>query len=221
VTTIKQFHVRYRFIASLPRDAIILDIGCGTGFVENNLKSYRKDIKFISIDNVDFSNYFTSGGFFKVDVTKDALPFKSESFDAIFCCHVLEHLTSYDLLLSEISRVLKPNGSVYLETPGTRSLYLPSLGFWSDLKATSNFYDDPTHIRPFTKIALYRIATQIGVKQIKTGFARNFMYCLLAPLIIPYTLLKADKQKLVTVIWSLAGSCVYVWGKYLDKEKPR
>jgi hypothetical protein len=99
-------------------------------------------------------------------------------------------------------------------------LYLSSLGFWKDPQATVNFYDDPTPIRPFTRIALYRIAMTIGGKQIKTGFAGNFMYCLLSPLLIPYTILKADKQKLVTVLWSLTGWCVYVWGKYLDKENP-
>jgi SAM-dependent methyltransferase len=36
------------------------------------------------------------------------LPFESETFDSVICCHVLEHVTSDGAAMSEIRRVLKP-----------------------------------------------------------------------------------------------------------------
>ena len=44
------------------------------------------------------------------------LPFREESFDAVFCCYLLELLSRDDIMLtlSEIHRVLKPKGSLSL-----------------------------------------------------------------------------------------------------------
>lgn len=41
------------------------------------------------------------------------------SFDAVFCCHCLEHLHWNDAMkaLSEFYRVLKPGGAVFIEVP--------------------------------------------------------------------------------------------------------
>jgi SAM-dependent methyltransferase len=45
------------------------------------------------------------------------LPFKSETFDSVICCHVLEHVTSDGAAMSEIRRVLKPGGWALLQAP--------------------------------------------------------------------------------------------------------
>src|SRR5512140_3258592 len=44
------------------------------------------------------------------------LPFREESFDAIFCCYLLELLGAEDILkaLSEMQRVLRPRGTLSL-----------------------------------------------------------------------------------------------------------
>jgi len=54
-----------------------------------------------------------------VDVACDAcnLPFENESFDAIFCRELIEHVLNDDLLLSEARRVLRPNGWLLITTP--------------------------------------------------------------------------------------------------------
>jgi ubiquinone/menaquinone biosynthesis C-methylase UbiE len=45
-----------------------------------------------------------------------AMPFRSESFDAIYCCYLLELLAADDIVstLSEFRRILRPNGKVTL-----------------------------------------------------------------------------------------------------------
>ncbi len=69
------------------------------------------------------------------------LPFRSESFDAVMCCYLLELLSADDvhLTLSEIRRVLRPGGSLTLVLIGQNTrvfnlcyLFLSSLvpAFW-------------------------------------------------------------------------------------------
>ena len=45
------------------------------------------------------------------------IPYASESFDVIYCSHVLEHVSDDGLALREFNRVLKPNGWVILLVP--------------------------------------------------------------------------------------------------------
>ena len=214
--SLKEKHIRYRFIDSLHKGATVLDLGCGDGRFQMRLREYRHDLQFISVDKYDFSDKFPAQTFHKTDITKEALPICSGTVDAVFCAHVLEHVCSHALILSEVRRVLKPNGSVYIETPSTRSLFIPSLGIWGRQEGTINFYDDPTHFRPFTRRSLYRIGEKIGIKHIKTGFARNWLYCLLAPIIFAYSIIRNNKQMFATTLWSVTGWCVYLWGKNIE-----
>jgi ubiquinone/menaquinone biosynthesis C-methylase UbiE len=45
------------------------------------------------------------------------LPLADDSFDVIICAEVLEHVTSPEKILSEISRVLSPGGRAYITAP--------------------------------------------------------------------------------------------------------
>ncbi len=51
----------------------------------------------------------------KVDITQ--IPFESESFDAIICIHVMEHVENDRQALEELYRVLKPGGWALLSVP--------------------------------------------------------------------------------------------------------
>jgi len=56
----------------------------------------------------------------RIDIT--AIPYPDDSFDAIICCHVLEHIPDDDKALAELFRVLKPGGWAVLQTPYFRIL---------------------------------------------------------------------------------------------------
>ncbi|KPJ62495.1 hypothetical protein AMJ44_15540 [candidate division WOR-1 bacterium DG_54_3] len=45
------------------------------------------------------------------------LPFENESFDFVFASHVLEHIKEDEKALSEVHRILKPNGIAVLPVP--------------------------------------------------------------------------------------------------------
>ena len=48
--------------------------------------------------------------------TGENLPYADNSFDVVFCCDVLEHVQDLPKVISEISRVLKPNGIFIYDT---------------------------------------------------------------------------------------------------------
>lgn len=48
--------------------------------------------------------------------TGEQLPYPDQSFDCVVCCDVLEHVRDLPKVISEISRVLKPNGVFIYDT---------------------------------------------------------------------------------------------------------
>ena len=53
----------------------------------------------------------------KVKMDVHQIPFEANSFDVVFCNHVMEHVDDDILACSEINRVLKPNGWGIIQSP--------------------------------------------------------------------------------------------------------
>jgi len=63
------------------------------------------------------------------------LPYGDRSFDAVFCCDVLEHVQDLPKVISEISRVLKPNGIFFYDTLNRTFISkLVAIKFWQEWK---------------------------------------------------------------------------------------
>lgn len=127
----------------------ILDIGCSTGtFALND----PKNITGIDADK-DAIPVAKSKGIncmhFNADNKK--LPFKSNTFDAVNLKSVLAHISNALLLLKEIRRVLKPNGKLVAFTANIKILKF-------------DFFEDYTHVSPFTKNSLKNILYDAGFR---------------------------------------------------------
>lgn len=97
----------------------VLDIGCSTGcfvlaFQDLDIKAYGVDKSRAASLNVPKQ---LEDQMYCLDVTRDELPFDDEKFDLITMSEVLEHLTDFQVALSEIKRVLKISGHIFLTTP--------------------------------------------------------------------------------------------------------
>lgn len=90
----------------------VLDFGCGDG-------RYKKYVipnnEYIGIDVAESGH--GSNKNYDVLYNKKEIPFKDETFDAIIFTEVLEHIEDVDLTISELNRVLKTNGKLFVTTP--------------------------------------------------------------------------------------------------------
>lgn len=78
-----------------------------------NLSSKLKAISSLDYVTTDFVGEFTTD--FHYDITSIAED--NNTFDIIICYHVLEHIVEDKKAMSELYRVLKPNGICLLQTP--------------------------------------------------------------------------------------------------------
>lgn len=89
----------------------LLDIGCGSKPYQSlfHVEEYvGLDIDSENSRKRGIADYFYDGNTF---------PIESESFDSALCNQVLEHVFNPDSFLSEIHRVLKPDGKLLLTVP--------------------------------------------------------------------------------------------------------
>jgi SAM-dependent methyltransferase len=144
----------------------ILEIGCSVG----HLMRYGAERK-IGIDYDLAALAQARAKQFSValmDVQR-GLSFKDNSFTSIECQHVIEHVKNPLFLLQECFRVLKPGGKLVIVTPNIK-------------KIRFDFYEDYSHISPFIKKSLLRIAYDAGfsayeVQAIHVGYPLGkFLY---------------------------------------------
>jgi ubiquinone/menaquinone biosynthesis C-methylase UbiE len=99
----------------ITKTSVILDLGAGTGELNiHNLKGQQRVIYGIDLDPRISENHSLDLG---VIGDGNSLPFKSKSFDIIFCIYVLEHVENPTAFAKEIRRVLKPGGKFFALTP--------------------------------------------------------------------------------------------------------
>jgi ubiquinone/menaquinone biosynthesis C-methylase UbiE len=112
-----EFLDKHNFFRNLDDlDTVILELGCG----EN-----KKHDDAIGIDAIDYEC---------VDIVGDAYQvlkkIPDEKVTAVYSYHFFEHLTDFQLMIDELARIMKPNGSLLIVTPHF---------------SNPHFYSDPTH----------------------------------------------------------------------------
>ena len=140
-----------------PQKGIILDIGSGTGDFLATAKNKGWEITGIE-PNEKAKNIAISKG---VPFTENLEKLKNNSFDVITMWHVLEHVPNIKQQISELKRLLKPNGTIIIAVPNFKSYdakYYRS--YWAA-------YDVPRHLWHFSKIAIEKLFAQQDLKLIK------------------------------------------------------
>ncbi|MDQ3075852.1 MAG: methyltransferase domain-containing protein [bacterium] len=112
--------IRYKAALGLAKNKIVLDIASGSGYGTAMLGMSAK--KAIGVDinknSVDYSNQ--KYGSKKVSyVVGDGIkiPLEDGSVDVVVSFETIEHIKDYEKFMSEIKRVLKPDGVLILSTP--------------------------------------------------------------------------------------------------------
>ena len=110
-----KFKIVREFDFYVDQEFLILDFGCGSGanvqtFRENGYQIFGCDIKFKTDSIVDLDEMQKRGLIRLIDLTPYKLPFQDNTFDFIFSDDVFEHVRNYRETISELSRILKPDG---------------------------------------------------------------------------------------------------------------
>lgn len=152
------------FIAPLPgiyQPAHAIDLGCGRGEWLELLQETGFTPQGVDLDAGMLAACTERG---LPVVQGDALTYLQSLGDASQCLvsgfHIAEHLPFKDLetLVVQAFRVLKPGGLLILETPNPENLVV----------GTSNFYLDPTHVRPIPPLLLSFLPEHHGFSRIHT-----------------------------------------------------
>ena len=93
---------------------ILADIGCGDVPYYHFYKDTVDDTVCIDWANSRLETTFLDH---EADLNKELDFLKTNSFDTVICTDVLEHIYRPELLFSEMTRVLKPNGHLILAVP--------------------------------------------------------------------------------------------------------
>lgn len=203
-----------KFFDRIPAGGKLLDIGCANGDSVRIFRHRRPDLEVYGVDIEEFPAAMeVLDGFARVDLSVDRIPFDDAMFDGIRLSHLLEHMERYDLLGSEIRRLLKPGGLVYVETPSSNSLRVPSLRIFADQGTPFNFHDDKTHIRPpVDPPELRRFLEDSGLSVLSSGIVRNPFKVALSPAIVAWGLLTRRRPLLTAAAWEISGWCSYAVG---------
>ncbi len=168
---------RAGFVAKIPRNGSLLDLGSSDGETLRHFAELRPDLRLHAADLAGRPEaYPPNCQFHRADLEQDRLPWPDSSMDAVTCMHLLEHLRDQSLLLREVVRLLKPGGQVYFETPHPKSLTLSSPRGRAAGTFTLNFYDDPTHVRLVTMGLLAQQVRQAGLEVVESGVSRNWLF---------------------------------------------
>lgn len=99
----------------------ILDLGSAGGFMSEALHDVGASVTGIDPAHEAIRaaerHALQSGKLIRYDVgVGENLPYENESYDAVVCVDVLEHVASLSQVLSEVNRVLRPGGIFLFDT---------------------------------------------------------------------------------------------------------
>jgi 2-polyprenyl-3-methyl-5-hydroxy-6-metoxy-1,4-benzoquinol methylase len=146
----------------LPADASILDAGCGSGRMMDDLTRYG------TVSGFDFEEKGVqaarSRGHGDVQQARvEEIPHEDESFDLITCLDVIEHTPDDVVSLRELHRVMRPGGQLLVTVPAYQSL-------WSSHDEANH------HFRRYRRATLLPAATAAGWEPVGTTYFNSILF---------------------------------------------
>jgi SAM-dependent methyltransferase len=137
------------FVRGLGHVERALDLGCGDGRLTAELDASEVTAADVSGVALERARPRLPAARL-VELEPDApLPLEDASFDLVLTAETAEHVRDLQLFLSEIRRVLVPDGELALTTPSTAPLAPPGQPL-------------SPHLRRFTRRSLHRVLDDLG-----------------------------------------------------------
>jgi ubiquinone/menaquinone biosynthesis C-methylase UbiE len=159
----------YEEAARLVPTGRVLDLGCNNGYGSYKLSQHGHEVIGVDVSAealADAKRRFSAPNLEFQQVSGQALPFDSGSFDLITSFQVIEHIVDMGPYLAEIHRVLKPGGIVAFTTPNANIRLDPGMKPWNRF-----------HVQEFTaeqlETVLHPVFAQVKVRGL---FADDAVY---------------------------------------------
>lgn len=148
---------KLKLINSEAEKGHVLDIGAGTGDFLSLLKTNGWHITGIEPNDKAKKIAISKGITFASSTEK----LQTHSFDVITMWHVLEHVPDVQKQISELKRIVKPGGTIFVAVPNFNSFDAHYYGnFWAA-------YDVPRHLWHFSKTAIDKLFKVQDLKVVK------------------------------------------------------
>jgi len=118
----------------LGNEEMVLDVGCADGHLIGRLSQFLPKSRIFALDVskkliLSAKKKYKNISFLVAD--SHHLPFPDKTFDLVFCTETIEHVVSPKRVLSEIKRVLKPEGKLIIEMDSGSLLFRLVWFFWT------------------------------------------------------------------------------------------
>ena len=198
---------RARFVAKLPPEGTLLDLGCSAGETLGHFAELRPDLRLFAVDLEEtLQKTLPRCEFRRANVEREPLPWPAGSMDAITCMQLIEHLRDLTLLLREAHRLLKPGGRIFFETQHPRSLTLSSAPGAAVGTFCLNFFDASCHVKMVPMGLLAEYVRAAGLEVLDSGTSRNWFFAALYPV---FAFLPSSRKKFTSYCHWLG------WSAYL------
>lgn len=174
-----RFHPRFRSFKIFPRkNAHVLDIGSGSGglfFWKEYREPVRTDLKMTALDLQKGEHFNRYDNYVLFNLDNGDIPLPDDSYDFIFLSHLIEHVSNWKSLVENCARLLKSNGTIYIETPSKHTVDLPSKEFYIQkgyLCTTINFRDDFTHVETVDLDEVGDFSSEFNLITLEKGFCK-------------------------------------------------
>lgn len=145
-------------------DRLLLDVGCGNGGFLLFAMNAGWNVRGIDFDPVAVKVAQGRG----LNVTEgsiESLMSEGDRYDLITLSHVLEHVSDPVKMLKDCYRLLKPGGTLWLDTPSIGSQgFAVFKSFWRGL-------EPPRHFVLFNRQCLVNVLKDVGFVKMRDGFA--------------------------------------------------
>ncbi len=150
------------------KNITFLDLGCGPGFFSELVGEAFPNWKVIGIDNnsdlLPKSSNLPNITFL-LSTTKEVLPLEDASVDVVYCRFLFQHLTNKTETLSEILRVLRPNGIIIaIDVDDRGVIFSPEQEWISSIYKEANEAHKNLHADRHIGAAFPKIFTDNGFK---------------------------------------------------------
>lgn len=181
----------FRLAPTLPRGARVIDVGCGTGRTLETLHRERPDLELFACDLAPVDRLpdgyvrelAARDRFFQADVAAVDHAAPRRQFDLAYSCDTIEHVMDGVAFLRGLQGLVRPGGQVLVQTMNHRGVLV-------------GFYDDPTHVRPYSTRALWRAAEMVGLEPQAAYNDRSWKILLLSPAYHLYCRLRGQPARL-------------------------